>query len=174
MKRPIRWVGRVTGETARKITGFSTPLGGVQWSDPGPSQREHVRRFLIVLEDRRALYKPMEWVAERHVRDSSMRIREACTDALLHLGELDFGNVPIRAIRAASRRYEDDASTDFFQVTGHPGQPLDHESRAGYFMALGALRATVGYNVALLAAHYGVDVEGNLSSILPILDEEGS
>jgi hypothetical protein len=49
---------RVTAETARRITGISTPLGGIQWADPGPSERELVRRFMLFLEDRRVLYNP--------------------------------------------------------------------------------------------------------------------
>ena len=39
-------------------------------------------------------------------------------------------------------------------------------------MALGAFRATVGYQVALLAAHYDLDVEDDLASVLPDLDRD--
>jgi len=51
--------GRVTADTARRVTGISTPFGGLQWADPGPSDTEIVRRFLLFLEDRRVLYNPM-------------------------------------------------------------------------------------------------------------------
>jgi hypothetical protein len=51
MRNLFRKGGKVTAETARRITGISTPIGGVQWADPGPSETELVRRFLVFLED---------------------------------------------------------------------------------------------------------------------------
>jgi hypothetical protein len=47
------WVSKsqkVTAATARRITGISTPFGGLQWADPGPSEREAVRGFIVFLE----------------------------------------------------------------------------------------------------------------------------
>ncbi|GMA79997.1 hypothetical protein GCM10025880_64140 [Methylorubrum aminovorans] len=38
-------------------------------------------------------------------------------------------------------------------------------------MALGALRATIGQQIAVLAAHYDIDVESDLTSIMPQLPE---
>jgi hypothetical protein len=38
MRGFLRRSGKVTAETVRRITGISTPIGGVQWSDPGPSE----------------------------------------------------------------------------------------------------------------------------------------
>jgi hypothetical protein len=35
-----------------------------------------------------------------------------------------------------------------------------------------AFRATVGQQVALLAAHYDIDIEGSLASTLPKIDDE--
>lgn len=168
-KRPIRRAGRVTAETARHITGISTPFGGVQWSDPGPPQREHVRRLIVVLEDRRVLYNPMQLEVRSEVDYSIHQIRDACTEALQHLGEGEFGARPIRAIREACRRYHDDANLEFRNMHF---DPREHDATAGFFMALGAFRATVGYQVALLAAHYDFDVEGDLASVLPDGDGE--
>ena len=69
---------RVTAATARRVTGISIgPLGGLQWSDPGPSQRELVRRFLTALEDRRVLYNPMQ--LEVRVRWTIRSIRFAAS-----------------------------------------------------------------------------------------------
>lgn len=169
-RRPIRRAGRVTAETARHITGISTPFGGVQWSDPGPPQRELVRRLIVALEDRRVLYNPMQLEVRSQVDYSIHQIRAACTEALQHLGEGEFGALPIRAIREACRRYHDDANLDFPHMDFHAHDFRDHDATAGFFMALGAFRATVGYQVALLAAHYDFDVEGDLASVLPDLD----
>ncbi len=53
MRNFFRKSSKVTAETARRVTGISTPVFGVSWSDPGPSETEIVRRFLMFLEDRR-------------------------------------------------------------------------------------------------------------------------
>jgi hypothetical protein len=79
----------------------------------------------------------------------------------------DFASL-IRAIRAAGRRFHDDRNQDFRFFDGR----WDHrEGSPGFFAALGAFRATVGQQVALLAAHYDFDVEGDLASVLPIADK---
>ena len=78
--------------------------------------------------------------------------------------------MPIRAMRQACRRYHDEANLDFRLIDFHA---RDHDATAGFFMALGAFRATVGYQVALLAGHYNLDVEGDLADVLPTLDEDG-
>src|SRR4051794_20557658 len=99
---------KVTAETARRITGIITPFGGLQWADPGPSERETVRGLLVFLEDRRVLFNPMELEARGQVDHSIHEIRYGCTDVLRELGERAFAVTPIRAIREACRRYHDD------------------------------------------------------------------
>lgn len=60
MRNFFRKSSKGTAETARRVTGISTPVFGVSWSDPGPSETEIVRRFLVFLEDRRVLYNPFD------------------------------------------------------------------------------------------------------------------
>ena len=57
----------------------------------------------------------------------------------------------------------EDAGTD--RRWGHP-----HGN--GFLIALGELRATFGTHLAFLAAQYGIDVEGDLASVLPAADED--
>lgn len=161
---------RLTGDTARRLTGISFPLGGVTWADPGPSQREKIRAFLLALEDRRALYNPTCLEVRGDVDHSIHAIRASCTEALKALGEQDFGVVPIRAIRTACRRFHDDAQEVFPHFGGWPRDP---HSDAGFFAALGMLRGTVGQQVAMLVAHYDLTVEGDLATILPLGDDDG-
>lgn len=47
----FRKSGRVTADTARRITGISVPFGGIQWVDPGPSHTELVRQFVMFMAD---------------------------------------------------------------------------------------------------------------------------
>ncbi|WP_085124493.1 DUF6650 family protein [Tistlia consotensis] len=168
MKKTMKRARRITAETARRITGVSTPLGGIQWADPGPSQREHIRKFIVALEDRRVLYNPM-WIEDRGQVDRSiLEIRFACSQTLQQLPEDDFAVTPLRMIRAACRRYHDDSSLDFHLI-GLPSR--SRGTTGGFFVALGQFRATIAFQVALLAAHYGFDIEGDLAGVLPALDD---
>lgn len=161
---------RVTAEAARRITGISTPFGGVQWADPGPSDTEIVRKFILFLEDRRVLYNPMILEVESEVEHSIHQIREESTKTLQALPAKAFGVIPIRTIRAACRRFHDDEREDFRNFGGGPWR--GRGENAGFFMALGAFRATIAQQVTYLAAHYDLDVEGDLASVLPVLETD--
>ncbi len=159
---------KVSAATARRITGISTPFGGLQWADPGASERDIIRGLILFLEDRRVLYNPFILEVRSQVDPSIHQIRHECTNLLRQLGENAFAVAPLRAIREACRRFHDDANMEFrfFARRGH------HELDAGFFTALGALRATIGQQLALLAAHYDLDIEGDLADVLPRPDDE--
>lgn len=166
---------RVTADAARRITGISLPFGGLSWADPGPSDAEIVRQFIVFLEDRRALYNPMQLEVPADVDRSIHQIREQCTRTLQQLGSDAFAVGPLRAIREAGRRFHDDAQEDFphfHQDWDRPHRLGGHDCGPGFFVALGALRATVGHQVALLAAHYDLSIEGGLASVVPGLVED--
>jgi hypothetical protein len=164
---------RVTADTARRVTGISSPLGGIQWADPGPSDAEIVRRFLLFLEDRRVLYNPMYLEVPSQVVHSVHEIREKCTEALQTLAPNVFAVIPIRSIRTACHRFHDDQNEEFRFFDDHWDRSRRFsEGTPGFFMALGAYRATVGQQVALLAAHYDINIEGDLASVLPILEPD--
>jgi hypothetical protein len=169
MRNPFKPASRMTAETARRITGISGPFGGIQWADPGPSDRERVRGFLLELEDRRVLYNP-DWLEVRQQVDSSVaEIRRICTSVLKTFDPSDYATLPIRNIRAACRRYLDEINIEFphADFQSHRGG-----MSAGAFLALGAFRSAVGHEVARLAAHYDIEVEGDLGSVLPELDDD--
>lgn len=89
MRRWLKKGEKVTAETARRITGISGPFGGLQWADPGPSDAEIVRRFLLFLEDRRVLYNPMHLEVTSQVERSIHEIRQECTKTLQVLATAD-------------------------------------------------------------------------------------
>jgi hypothetical protein len=172
MTIPIRAAKHLTGETARRITGISTPWFGVQWSDPGPSDRERIRRFFIELEDKRVLYNP-QWLEVRSQVDTSVdNIRAICTEALKTFSDRDFATLPISNIRAACRRYLDETALEFPCVGFNPLDERRGGMSAGAFVALGAFRASVGQEVARLSAFYDLDVQGELATVVPATDEE--
>ncbi|WP_421950812.1 DUF6650 family protein [Pelagibacterium sp.] len=169
MRDFFRRRGKVTAEAARRITGVSTPVGGVQWADPGPSEAEIVRRFLIFLEDRRVLFNPFQLETEGQVEHSIHQIREECTKALQALPSSASACDAIRVIRGACRVFHDEQHEEFPHFDGDFHV---RRGRPGFFLALGAFRATVGYQVAILAGRHNIDVEGDLASILPQRDSE--
>jgi hypothetical protein len=61
-------------ELARRITGFSTPFFGVQWTPPS-AERDTVGGFVTFLEDRRVLFAPYELEVEGQVERSVHEIR---------------------------------------------------------------------------------------------------
>jgi hypothetical protein len=79
-----------------------------------------------------------------------------------------------RAIREACRRFQDDQREEFrFLDYRYERDPHERRGSPSFFVALGAFRATVGQQVALLAAQYDIDIEGDLAAILP-QPEEGA
>jgi hypothetical protein len=168
MAKRITKATRTVTDKGRRITAISFPAFGLQWADPGPSEREQVRRFVVFLEDRRALYIPDDLEIESQVEHSVHAIREECTKLLQQLGEGAFGAIPVHAIRSACRRYHDDVNLSF---RFFEGRHHDRGPRAGFFVALGALRAAVGQQFAHLASHYDLSIKGELADILPQPDD---
>jgi len=161
----LKQKGAIAADRIRRITGFSIgPFGGLQWAEPGLTDKEKVRRFLIFLEDRRVLYNPDALEVRSQVEESVKQIRETCVGTLQELGEGDFAVVPIRAIQQACRRFQDESHMVFRLLMTCPHM---NDPNAGFFTALGAMRATIGYQVALLAGHYDLEVSEQLARILP-------
>ncbi|MDD5703516.1 MAG: hypothetical protein PHU23_15885, partial [Dehalococcoidales bacterium] len=68
----------------------------------------------------------------------------------------------LRAMRAACRKYLDTTQSR------RPHHYRDYEA----FAALGELRTILGIHIAQLAVKYGIDIEDELASILPIEDDD--
>jgi hypothetical protein len=85
----------------------------------------------------------------------------------------------VRAVAAACRRFLDEPYPSFEDIGQQRREPrffreeVDHyrlrprTDPAGFFTALGELRAFVGQQLAVLAALYEIDIEGDLATILP-------
>jgi hypothetical protein len=148
MARWFRRTEKVTAEVARRITGISVPFGGISWADPGPSDTEKVREFILFLEDRRVLYNAHDLEAVSQVERSIHEIREQCTKTLQALPPKAFAVVPIRSIREAGRRFHDDQNEAFrfFDFGGRQHERRgSREGSPGFFTALGAFRGDGGF-----------------------------
>jgi len=147
-------------------------LGSAEFSGPIPdiqSARSSAVSFCSWKTAGCSTTQPCE--VRSQVDHSIHEIRRECTEALRQLGEHAFGTIPIRSIREAGRRFHDDANLEFrliVDVWPHRRREID----AGFLIALGEFRATVGQQVALLAGHYDLDIEGDLATVLPKLGKE--
>ncbi|GHH70851.1 hypothetical protein GCM10018793_05550 [Streptomyces sulfonofaciens] len=156
-------------EVMRRIKGFSTPLGGVDWELP-PPQRAVAEKVVVYLEDRRVL-------TVRRVGMVAVEDRENCVASVLEiratltriLMEPDTGDQlaeNLKAMRAACRRFLDTVGPD------HTGGARSHMLSATFGAALGELRAVFGIQLGIIAARHHVDLPEELTAILPASDTD--
>ncbi len=154
-------------EIAKRITGFSTPFGGMSWKAPA-DERDEIRALFSFLEDRRVLYNPVHLEIEHQVSHSVLEIRKKCTDTLGRLSEKSPAVAHVRAIRAACRRFSDLPQPEFRNVRHR----LREEFSPDFFTSLGELRATLGAQIGALAILYNIELESELAGILPSEDND--
>ncbi|MFJ3226956.1 DUF6650 family protein [Streptomyces sp. NPDC086783] len=151
-------------EIMRRIKGFSTPLGGVDWDLPLP-QRAVAKKLVVYLEDRRVLTMPravMHAVEEPdHCVASVLQIRETLTQILMDPDTGDDLAENLKAMRAACRRFLNAAGPN------HSGHVRGHFESATFGAALGELRAVFGIQLGVIAARYKLELSEELADILP-------
>ena len=140
-------------ELASRLTGVSIPIFGISWNPP-ESESKIIRDVLVYLEDRRALYNPFAHEIEHEVANSVRDIRKELTSAIQRLSANSNAAPLLRAMRSACREYLD--------ATQKHMPPM-----FSFLTSLGKLRSLFGVNVAYLAIEYGIDIEGELASIVP-------
>ena len=147
-----------------RLTGLSCPVFGLSWNPP-ESDRTVARRLLRFFEDRRVLYNPSEMEVRKHCVLSVLEIRDKSTSELESLNSEDLIG-PIRALRAACRKFLNSVGDPDDEIVRF-GAHRNHYASWEFNGALGELRGVFGVHVAQLAAKYGLDVEDDLSKILP-------
>lgn len=158
-------------EIANRMSGFSTPLFGVQWT-PAVLDRDIAREAIVYLEDRRALYEPFAVEVPAWVIESVLDIRETLTTLLRKEGTASELTEPLNAMRAACRKFlhrVGDGSPSGLVV---PQSVFDLDGPGGWMFnqALGELRGVFGVLIGQLAIRYDLDVAEPLSSIIPTDD----
>jgi hypothetical protein len=149
-------------QIAKSLTGISTPFFGVSWNPP-ETDRDVVRKLITFLEDHRALYNPYDIETPIFVSHSLLEVRKELTNILQRIGDNPDISPHLRAMRAACRKYLNEVGDHW--IPRHNFRDFE------VFSALGELRAVFGIHVAQLAVKYGIDVEKELASILPIEDK---
>lgn len=149
------------------LDGFSAklPWFSAEWKKK-KSDRKIARAVIIVLEDRRVVFG--QWTGEvpEYCIRSVFEIREFLRKQLLEedMGE-GLGDT-LRIMLAVCRRFIDAAGSEgvnFTERRRHTGGlTLD-----SFALALGDLRSSMGFCIAILADRYGIKLQGDLAEILP-------
>jgi hypothetical protein len=161
-------------DLASRVTFSTPPIFGVSASwTPSEPERNHIRRLIHFLEDRRVLFVPYHLEEVQEVNHSVGEIRQQLTATLQALPEKSYAAASIKAMRSASRSFMTGPREEFRHLSGWDRRPWDHRRGGGrdggpsFFMALGELRATFGMHLHALAVAYGIDVEPELAAIMP-------
>lgn len=156
-----------------RLTGITTPVFGINWNPP----KAHVtvaRNVITFLEDRRVLYNPFDMEVPSHCIHFVVDIRHFLTAQIADLADDDGICQNLRAMRAACRKFLDTVSD------GDDSRPMrgvwrfDGSGPSNWIFnsALGELRGVIGVHLAALAVQHGLDIEGELSTILPSEDNQ--
>jgi hypothetical protein len=134
------------------------------------TDRDIAQALTTFLEDRRVLFNP-EWLEESSQVDHSVQeIRKELTEALQQLDPKSPAGDPMRAMRAACRRYLDEPRQKFRHV-GEGSYRRGHELDPGFFVALGELRAVFGAELQRLDGLFHLTIETQLRNVFPAQDQ---
>jgi hypothetical protein len=156
--KPIKKIRLKGKELLSRLTGISiASVAGISWKPP-VDERGRAYQLLVFLEDRRVLYNPHDMENAHHMVQSVLEIRKRLTSDLESIDKECPLKHSLAAMQAACRKFLDETQ----ETHGH-GYHLD----PFMLQRLGELRALFGVHVAILAASYDLEVEGNLLTILP-------
>lgn len=151
-------------EIINRLTGLSTPIFGISWKPP-ESERVVAKRVIAKLEDRRVLFNPSSVEVPEHCARSVIEIRHLLSDELGKLGNETHLAKSLRAMRAACHKFLDSVGKD--EKIIRFGADRSHYASWEFIGAIGQLRGVFGVHLAQVAAQYGLDIDGELASIIP-------
>lgn len=121
--------------------------------------------LITYFEDRRVLYAPYELEVPIHVTRSILDIRTRLIGDMEQLSSDSPLYQSLAAMAAACRK--------FLTHTTHLDRDQDIFSRPThlhswiFLSAIGELRGALGIHIAQIAVRYGIDITGDLATILP-------
>jgi hypothetical protein len=149
-----------------RLTGAGAWGFSVNWEKVAGDE-QIAQKVITFLEDKRLLFGHISHMGhENYYLRSANETRHFLTSELFQAEAGKSLATSIKAIRAAMRRFVDAAGPggrNFMDV----GEGRDQLS-----LALGELRSSVGLQVALIAGHYGLEVEDDLAQILPPVPDD--
>lgn len=150
-----------------RLGGFSTL--SVEESFKAPTHDRLIARDIITsLEDKRALYVSSISEQPEYVVQSILQMRQELTGGLQRISDGSPAEAAFRIMRAACR--------DFLENPAVKGEQQSemlfnrgHWQQEEFLLGLGKLRSVFGQQIAQIGYLYGVDIEEQLSTILPPL-----
>jgi hypothetical protein len=127
-----------------------------------PGDEQIARRVITYLEDRRLLFGIRHSGDELHCVHSANEIRRFLTAELSNAKTGRYLAQSLRAMRTALRVFVDAAGPNASDFRFHDPTQTDIFS-----LALGELQTLIGLHVAVIADQYDIEVEDDLTRILP-------
>lgn len=151
-----------------ELTGVSIPMGGVQWQKT-VGDKQVARTVITFLEDRRLLFGDRHVEDEGHCIASALELRSFLTEQITRAKPGKELDGCLRSMRGACRK--------FLEAGGPHGRHF-HRSHFpyeadGFSLALGDLRTTIGFQLAIILSQYNLPIEPELQSVLPPADDDG-
>jgi hypothetical protein len=164
MAKPRSTGKRVSGGSASALSfGAGVSTAAVT------TDQDVIQALITFLEDRRVLFN-LEYLEVASQVDRSVEdMRKELTEALQQVDRKSPSVAPLRALRAACRRYLDNPRQTFRHMGSHDGRHNHNEP--GFFLALGELRATFGHELKLLDDLFDIDMESQLRTLFPTIDK---
>lgn len=156
-------------EIINRLTGISTPVFGAQWN-PSELEITKARRIISYLEDRRVLYAPWQIEVPQYCIESVIEMRRFLTT---EIGDIDGKSElaqSLQAMRAACRKFLDTIQEGDRRVIPEWDWHPNNHANWIFHGALGELRGVFGIHIAKIAVQHGLDVKGELATILPAKD----
>jgi len=145
-------------ELANRLTGISTPTGGISWK-PLVDERDKARRLLVYLAGQRALHHPYNKEIGTFIVQSVLDTRERLTSDLEALSMDSLLRKILRAMQAACRKFLDENES--------PSAGYGWPYEAQLYCTLGELRALLGIHIARIACAYDLELDACLGDIIP-------
>ena len=147
------------------ISGIGLHGYGVNWTPP-VSQTTIAKRVIVELEDRRVLYKRTEYEYPVACENSVQEIRKMLTNEIKGLQSGTRIEHFLRVMRTTCQHFLDTLQDN--QLCDVDSKEYTQAKHWEFIYALERLRGDFGYCIAYLSAIYQVNVEKNLSQIMPV------
>ncbi|MEO8737542.1 MAG: DUF6650 family protein [Edaphobacter sp.] len=151
----------------QRITGFSTPFGGVSWN-ASISEVTKAKDMVNFLEDHRVLFNANALEIPEHCVLSIIEIRHFLTSSLNGLSDSSPLVANIKLMRGACRKFLDYIQLPDREIVRH-ANTHGHYASWEFYSALGDLRGVFGIALALISETFNIEIDGDLSKILPEL-----
>lgn len=166
----------------RKISGISTPFGGLSWRSE-VNIAEEVQKLTLFLEDRRVLYNRFDNEQAHFVFQSVQELRRELLNTLMNVGHSSKAKQHIRGMQAECRRFLDDAArlvkkaSQFEGLFSGVGDQIAlrdwdyYVATINFYTALGGFRRGFGEHFTALCDAYGI--ESSLLEHFQLPDRDG-